>query len=101
MKRTTKLSVVAMAVAVVTMSALKAGSALHCEGATSAASDAAKFLLTVENGKPNGNYAAGTLVVVSADVPQAGAAFAGWTGDIAILSNPFLPRRPRPSPTGQ
>jgi hypothetical protein len=80
MKRTTKLFVVAIAVAAATISAPRAGS-----------SDPTKFLLTIENGNTSGNYAAGTLVVVRANAPQAGAEFGGWTGDIAILSNPFLP----------
>jgi hypothetical protein len=49
------------------------------------------YALTVNQGKPGGDYAAGTLVIVSADEPQAGAQFAGWTGDVEILANPFLP----------
>ena len=40
---------------------------------------------------PSGNYAAGTQVTVSANAPKAGAQFAGWKGDIAILPNPSLP----------
>jgi hypothetical protein len=48
------------------------------------------FSLTVENGKPSGNYEAGTQVVVSAAEPPPGSQFARWTGDIAILANPFL-----------
>ena len=48
------------------------------------------FSLTVENGKPSGHYEAGTHVVVSAAEPPPGSQFAGWTGDIAILANPFL-----------
>jgi hypothetical protein len=49
-----------------------------------------KFSLTVENGNPSGNYAAGARVVVSADTPKGGAKFTGWTGDVAILTNPSL-----------
>jgi hypothetical protein len=91
MNRTSKLLFVAMAVAAATISALRAGSALQGEETTPASSDPTAFSLTVENGNPSGNYAAGTLVIVSADAPQAGAQFAGWTGDVAILANPFLP----------
>jgi hypothetical protein len=50
------------------------------------------FSLTVEKGKPSGNYEAGTRVVVSADQPPPGSQFAGWIGDVAILANPFLSR---------
>lgn len=83
MNKSSKLFLVTMAVAAATISA---------QETTTAASDPTKFSLTVENGNSSGNYAAGTLVVVSADVPQTGAEFGGWTGDIAILSNPFLPK---------
>ena len=31
-----------------------------------------------------------TMVTVSADPPSVGQQFAGWIGDIVILSNPFL-----------
>ena len=91
MNRTSKLLLGAMAVATATISALMAGSALHGEETTAASSDPIKFSLTVENGTPSGNYEAGTLVIVSADAPQAGGQFAGWTGDVAILANPFIP----------
>jgi hypothetical protein len=47
--------------------------------------------LTVENGEPSGSYRTGNQVVVTADAPPVGAEFARWTGDIAILANPFLP----------
>ncbi len=43
--------------------------------------------LDVEGGSGDGTYPAGTVVTVSADPPGK---FARWTGDIAILSNPFL-----------
>jgi hypothetical protein len=91
MNRTRKLVLVAIAVATATISALRAGSTLQGEETITASSDPARFSLTVENGTPNGNYEAGTLVIVSADAPQAGAHFAGWTGDVAILANPFIP----------
>ena len=54
------------------------------------AGNPAKGSLTVKNGRPSGNYPPGTMVTVVADVPP-GATFSGWTGDVAILSNPLLP----------
>ena len=89
--RTGKLIVFAMAATAATISALRAGSAFQGEEAI-ASSDPTKFSLTVENGNPSGDYAAGTLVIVSAGAPDAGAQFVGWTGDVAILANPFLPK---------
>jgi hypothetical protein len=47
-------------------------------------------ILTVYRGSGSGVYPAGTMVAVSADPPSTGQQFAGWTGDIAILSNPFI-----------
>ena len=85
MKRTIKLLLVVMTVAAATIPALPGGET------KTAFSEPTKFSLTVENGNPSGNYAAGTLVIVSADAPQAGAQFAGWKGDVEILANPFLP----------
>ncbi len=85
MKRTSKLLFVALAVATATISALPA------EETTTASNDPTKSSLTVEKGNPSGDYAAGTLVIVSAEEPKAGAQFAGWTGDVAILANPSLP----------
>lgn len=54
------------------------------------AGNPAKGSLTVKNGRPSGNYPPGTMVTVVADVPPGGT-FSGWTGDVAILSNPHLP----------
>jgi Divergent InlB B-repeat domain len=82
MNKSSKLFLVTMAVAAATMSA---------QETTTASSDPTKFSLTVQNGNSSGNYAAGVLVTVSADAPKAGAQFAGWTGDVAILANPSLP----------
>jgi hypothetical protein len=45
--------------------------------------------LTVNNGTGGGNYAVGTLVVISANAPPEGSQFAGWAGDVPILSNPL------------
>lgn len=91
MNRTSKLLVVAMAVAAASIAGLKAGSTSQKEQSSPASSDASASSLTVENGKPSGSYRTGTQLVVSADAPPIGAQFAGWTGDIAILANPFLP----------
>jgi hypothetical protein len=84
------LLVVAMTIAV-TISKLKAFSVLEPNAQIPASSDPTKVSLTVQGGSPNGNYAAGTQVTVSANTPKAGAQFAGWKGDIAILANPSLP----------
>ena len=46
--------------------------------------------LTVNNGRGSGSRVAGASVTVTADAPPAGQKFAGWTGDIQILANPFL-----------
>lgn len=46
--------------------------------------------LMVENGTGDGSYAPGTLVTVTADPAPEGQQFVGWTGDIAILSNPNM-----------
>jgi hypothetical protein len=46
------------------------------------------FSLTVESGKPSGNYEAGTQIVVSAAEAPPGSQFAGWTGDVAIQCAP-------------
>lgn len=84
MKITSKLLFAATTVAAATISVLLG------EEPTTALGKSATFSLTIEKGK-SGNYAAGTLVTVSADAPKAGAQFAGWTGDVAILANPSLP----------
>ena len=84
MKRSGKLFLIAMAFGATAISGTVKGSPPQ-EPKTST------YALTVNQGKSGGDYAAGTLVIVSADAPQAGAQFAGWTGDVAILANPFLP----------
>lgn len=61
------------------------------EETTTASSDPTQFSLTVEKGNPSGDYPAGALVTVSADAPEAGSQFTGWTGDVMILANPSLP----------
>ena len=48
------------------------------------------YMLEVGSGSGDGAYATGTMVTVIADPPPTGQHFAGWSGDIAILSNPFL-----------
>ena len=82
---TRNLLFVAMVVAAAAISALPG------EETTTASSDPSKFSLTVEKGNPSGLHAAGTQVVVRADAPKAGVQFAGWTGDVEILANRFLP----------
>lgn len=108
MNITSKLLFAAIVIAAATTSALVAGSAVSDDEtttasisrassvsrnkeATTASSDQTTSSLTVINGNSGGNYAAGTQVIVSADAPKAGAKFARWTGDVAILANPFLP----------
>jgi Divergent InlB B-repeat domain len=49
------------------------------------------YVLDVVSGSGDGIYPTGKRVIVRADPPPAGQKFAGWTDDIAILSNPFLP----------
>ena len=46
--------------------------------------------LTVNDGRGSGHHVAGASVTVTADAPPAGQRFAGWSGDIQILANPFL-----------
>jgi hypothetical protein len=48
-------------------------------------------VLHVVSGNGGGMYPTGAMVIVSADSPPTGQQFARWEGDIAILSNPFLP----------
>ena len=47
--------------------------------------------LEVRSGSGDGVYPTGTIVTVSANLPPAGQQFTRWSGDTAILSNPFLP----------
>jgi hypothetical protein len=49
------------------------------------------YVLDVVSGSGDGIHPTGKRVIVRADPPPAGQKFAGWTGDMAILSNPFLP----------
>ena len=44
--------------------------------------------LTVKSGSGSRQYAAGTIVTVTADPPPPGKEFAGWSGDTQILANP-------------
>ena len=44
--------------------------------------------LTVNSGSGSRQYAAGTIVTVTADPPPPGKEFAGWSGDTQILANP-------------
>ena len=46
--------------------------------------------LTVNNGTASGDET-GTLVTVTADTAPPGTQFVGWSGDVTILANPFIP----------
>ena len=46
--------------------------------------------LTVNNGTASGDET-GTLVTVTADTAPPGTQFVGWSGDLTILANPFIP----------
>ena len=46
--------------------------------------------LTVINGTGSGSYTEGTYIRVSANSPEAGQQFDGWTGDWLVLTNPFI-----------
>ena len=45
--------------------------------------------LTVRGGRASGNLPPGNQVIVSAEAAPAGAQFAGWTGDVAVLEDRF------------
>jgi hypothetical protein len=47
--------------------------------------------LTVNGGTGSGQHDAGTMVTVTANPAPSGQQFAGWSGDIQILANPFMP----------
>ena len=51
-----------------------------------------RFQLMVINGSGDGEYEAGTLVLVIADRPPHRYAFSRWGGDWIILANPYLKR---------
>jgi hypothetical protein len=92
MKRTITLFGVATMALAATIAGLKAGSTAYVAEPMPSSNTPFTFLMSVVNGKPSGSYESGTLVRVVADAAPAGSEFAGWTGDIAILSNPFLPK---------
>jgi hypothetical protein len=52
--------------------------------------EAEQVALIVNNGSGGGSYPTGSLVKVSANRPPEGQHFAGWTGGIVILANPFI-----------
>jgi Divergent InlB B-repeat domain len=70
---------------------LRSSNAPLMEVPSGAAVPAESYILDVVSGSGDGIYRTGKRVKVSADAPPAGQQFAGWAGDIAILSNPFLP----------
>lgn len=59
-------------------------------GIDTAGSNPLTHTLTVTGGTGGGSYEPGTSVIVTAGTAPAGSQFAGWVGDTAILSNPFL-----------
>ena len=71
MNRLSKLLFVAMAFAATAFSRSMAG-------------------LTVNNGTASGDET-GMLVTVTADTAPPGTQFVGWSGDVTILANPFIP----------
>jgi hypothetical protein len=91
MNTRSKQFALAMAIAAATITGLKAGSTSQNEEVTPASNGPANVSLTVEGGTSSGSYAAGTVVIVTANAPSAGAQFTGWTGDMVILTNPFSP----------
>ncbi len=52
--------------------------------------NSAALVLTVNQGSGSGNYVAGTIVPVSANVAPAGKTFDRWMDDWVILSNPLI-----------
>jgi hypothetical protein len=52
--------------------------------------DSVTYKLMVTGGTGTGDYAPGTMVIVSGSAAPAGASFVSWTGDVEILANRFL-----------
>ena len=50
-----------------------------------------EYTLTVTGGAGGGSYSPGTIVTISANVPEAGKVFDKWVGDTANIANIFLP----------
>jgi hypothetical protein len=86
-----KLLVLLAALAFALAQETRAQSGLSVEGVNVGAAPPGSYILDVVYGSGDGIYKVGTIVSVSADPPPAGRKFTGWAGDIAILSNPFLP----------
>ncbi len=57
-------------------------------GIDSLGATAAAHTLTVNGGSGTGRYDTGMSVTITANPPPSGQHFAGWTGDIPVLSNP-------------
>ena len=90
----------AIAAAAASLTVIMASTASYGQKSTRASDDPIKFSLTIEKGKPSGSCPAGTLVTVVADAAPPGAQFAGWTGDVAILANQFIPETSATMPYG-
>jgi hypothetical protein len=58
---------------------------------TTSGAPSGTHVLTVNNGRGDGNYSAGTQVTVSANAPPPGQQFVAWTEDYQILGNPQSP----------
>jgi hypothetical protein len=61
------------------------------EATAATATAATAPTLTVNGGSGSGQHDAGTTVTVTANPAPSGQQFAGWSGDIQILANPFMP----------
>ena len=59
------------------------------ENESAASNGLATGTLTVKGGRASGNLTPGNQVSVSAEAAPAGAQFAGWTGDVAVLEDRF------------
>ncbi len=91
MNRPTKLILIARRPAAVAISG--ANAKFDFRAGTTNPSGQSNLFANGRERKPSGNYEAGTQIVVSADRGTvAGSQFTGWTGDIAILANPFISR---------
>jgi Divergent InlB B-repeat domain len=91
MSKSVKLIIIVSGLAIPIFT-LQAGSVSYGETQITASDGEVKYSLTVIGGNPSGSYAPGTQVTVTAEPAPSGTNFLGWTGDIQILANPFLPK---------
>jgi hypothetical protein len=64
-----------------------AGFQIIDNGTSTSAPAPTTYALTVNSGTGSGNYAAGTVVTVTANAPASGYTFAGWTGTTSALAS--------------